>query len=176
MTQQQVRLSFDLSGFSPLSKENSLPSVQRVSVQSSARLPGKQKHLHSQVDDFHQVSHFRVIPLINSNIGILKSGTKLLRYSTCIIPNCLELLTNCLEHIYCNRSHGPGTSRYFLVTSQAKSKVPSKMERRVEIGDKYLQVDVAANVWEQSSKSSWQLEIQLNKGDMPRLRQQQAAD
>ena len=36
----------------------------------------------------------------------------------------------------------------FLVTSQEKSQVPWKMQRRVEIGGKYLQVDVAANVWE----------------------------
>lgn len=95
----------------------------------------------SQADDFHQVSHFRVIPLINSNIGIVKNGTKLLQYFTCII-------TNCLECIYCNNLHGPGMKPLFLVTSQKKSRVPWKMERRVEIGGKYLQVDVAANVWE----------------------------
>lgn len=40
----------------------------------------------------------------------------------------------------------------FFVTSQKKSQVPQKMERRVEIGGKYLQVDVATNVWEASVK------------------------
>lgn len=40
----------------------------------------------------------------------------------------------------------------FFVISQKKSQVPWKMERRVEIGGKYLQVDVATNVWEAIAK------------------------
>lgn len=40
----------------------------------------------------------------------------------------------------------------FFVISQKKSQVPWKMERRVEIAGKYLQVDVATNVWEAIAK------------------------
>lgn len=40
----------------------------------------------------------------------------------------------------------------FFVTSQKKSQVPQKMERRVETGGKYLEVDVATNVWEAIAK------------------------